>query len=154
LSYKGPTNSVTRPAARTIDLADLDHPALSVRLATQHTLTKGLGAVGTLVEKLGGRGPANGRIHALWALDASNHPKAREAIRWARRDPAAEPRLRAARSGGIRRDRQAVGALSALLRDRDAAVRREAAIALGKIGDPRAGPALLAALGDADTFAA
>ena len=41
-----------------------------------------------------------------------------------------------------------------LLTDRDAAVRREAAIAAGRLGDLGAGPALYAALGDADTFAA
>ena len=40
-----------------------------------------------------------------------------------------------------------------LLGDRDAAVRREAAIAIGKLGDRSAAPALYAALGDADTFA-
>src|SRR5262249_28061453 len=41
-----------------------------------------------------------------------------------------------------------------LLEDSDAAVRREAAIALGKLGDPRTAPALFAALGDPDRFAA
>src|SRR5262249_35014840 len=57
-------------------------------------------------------------------------------------------------SVGIRRDRAALPDLVRLLRDRDAAVRREAAIALGELDDTRAGPALFAALNEADPFAA
>src|SRR5262249_56944436 len=60
----------------------------------------------------------------------------------------------AARSAGMRGDRGASAGLLNLLRDPDAAVRREAAIALGKVGDPAAGRPLLAALGDPDPFAA
>ena len=41
-----------------------------------------------------------------------------------------------------------------LLNDRDAAVRREAAIAIGRLGDPSAAGALYAALDDSDRFAA
>ena len=63
-------------------------------------------------------------------------------------------RLQAARSAGIRADRTALSKLTPLLTDRDAAVRREAAIALGKIGDATAIDALLAALSDSDRFAA
>ncbi len=70
-------------------------------------------------------------------------------------DPDAEVRLQAARAPGFAGDRQAVAdALEMLLNDPDAAVRREAAIALGKLGDTSAAPALVAALGDPDTFAA
>ncbi len=46
-----------------------------------------------------------------------------------------------------------MSALTALLDDRDAAVRREAAIALGKLGVSSAMPDLMAHLGDPDTFA-
>src|SRR5262249_48530082 len=63
-----------------------------------------------------------------------------------------EVRLQAARSAGIRRDRPALSALTPMLRDRAPAVRREAAIALGKIGDPAAVLSLMAALGDPDPF--
>ncbi len=51
-------------------------------------------------------------------------------------------------------DRTALEAAAELLRDRDAAVRREAANALGKIGDRAAASALYAALGDSDAVAA
>ena len=47
----------------------------------------------------------------------------------------AEIRIQAARSSGIRKDVKAVPALLPLLKDADPAVRREAAIAIGKIGD-------------------
>ncbi len=69
-------------------------------------------------------------------------------------DPSARVRLQAARSAGIRRDRDAPASLAARLKDRDAAVRREAAIAIGKIGDPSVAAALYAALDDSDRFAA
>ena len=56
---------------------------------------------------------------------------------------------------GIRRDRAFLRAAAlASLTDRDAAVRREAAIAAGRLGDLAAAAPLYAALGDSDTFAA
>lgn len=135
-------------------LAALDHPALSVRLESQRALaTLGPKEVAPLIARLKREDPVAGRLHALWALDAIGTPEARAAIRGGLTDPAAEVRLQASRSAGIRRDRQALAPLSSLLQDPDAAVRREAAIALGKLGDKAAGPALYAALGDSDPFA-
>ena len=96
----------------------------------------------------------SGRVHALWALDAIGDPSARRAIRSAMGHADAAVRLQAARSTGIRRDREALLALAMALRDPDASVRREAAIALGRLGDVKAGPPLYAALGDTDIFAA
>ena len=55
---------------------------------------------------------------------------------------------------GIRGDQIALDAVLPLLKDRDPAVRREAAIAVGKLKNKKAGPALYAALDDSDTFAA
>jgi HEAT repeat protein len=95
-----------------------------------------------------------GRLHALWALDALDDDGARQAIRDALRDRSPRVRLQAARSCGLRGDREAIGGLAALLADSDPAVRREAAIALGSTGGPQALPPLVAALGDPDRFAA
>ncbi|MBV8557877.1 MAG: HEAT repeat domain-containing protein, partial [Planctomycetaceae bacterium] len=159
LTYVGPDRALpaprpigTDPAVR---LKGLDHPALSVRLESQRILARlGPKAVAPLVDRLTRPEPPTGRLHALWALDAIGTPEARRAIREALADHDAEVRLQAARSAGIRRDREASAALAALLRDPVAAVRREAAIAVGKLDDPAAGPALFAALGDPDAFAA
>jgi len=147
-----PRPSGLDPAAR---LAALDHPALAVRRESQRILAAGgAGSVGPIVGRLARPDRPTGRIHALWALDAIATPEASRAIRSTLGDPDGSVRLQAARSVGIRRDREARPALVAALRDPDAAVRREAAIALGRLGDPSAGPALHAALGDGDAFAA
>src|SRR5262249_31520505 len=127
----------------------------SVRLESQRVLAR-LGAreVGLLSARLRRASPVTGRLHALWALDAIGTPEARAAVTEALGDPQAGVQLQAGRGGGIRRDRAAVKALPVLLRDPTPAVRREAAIALGKIGDPSAAPGLMAALGDSDEFVA
>ena len=146
-----------RPNGPEVDelLRAIDHPALSVRLASQRSLERlGAKAVGSLIGRLREATPVTGRLHALWALDAIGTPEARAAVRSMLTDPEPEVRLQAARSSGIRRDRQALPALTPLLREGNAAVRREAAIALGAIGDRSAAPSLLAALGDSDAFAA
>src|SRR5206468_10503192 len=84
-------------------------------------------------------GPGTGRVHALWALDAIGSAGARRAIRSTLIDADPAVRLQAVRSSGIRRDREALPSLSGLLRDPDPATRREAAIAIGRLGDASAG---------------
>ena len=154
LTYTGPDR--VRPSVRPSgsDIAGriqaLDHPSLAVRIESQRLLaSKGSDAMPPLVDAL-----RSGRVHALWALDAIGGPSASRAIRAAlgHADPAI--RLQAARSRGIRRDRESMPALAAALRDPDAGVRREAAIALGRLGDPASALPLYAALGDPDIFAA
>lgn len=133
----------------------LDDPSHHIRLEAQDRLAAtGPKAVERLVERLSRPDPTRGRLHALWALDAIGTEPARAAIRARLTDDASAVRLQAVRSGGMRRDGQTCEALTKLLSDRDPAVRREAAIALGRIGDRSSIPALLAALGDSDRFAA
>ena len=63
-------------------IAALDHPALSVRLASQRSLAgRGDAAVPHLVRRLRTEQPETGRLHALWALDAIGTTAARQAIR-------------------------------------------------------------------------
>ena len=145
------------PAARPtgdlphVRIKALDHPALAVRLQSQAILErKGPTVVPLLIERLKAVQPEAGRLHALWALDAIGGSDARRAIGAMLADPSPRLRLQAARSVGIRGDRQATGALLPLLSDRDVAVRREAAIAAGRLGDLAAAAPLYAALGDSD----
>ena len=146
-----PRPTGTEPARR---IEGLDHPSLSARLESQRVLaSRGAGAVKPLVPRLKEAGSGPGRVHSLWALDAIGTPEARLAIRSVLADPDPIVRMQAARSVGIRRDREALPTLASALRDPDPAVRREAAIALGRLGDPSAGPSLYAALGDPDVFA-
>ena len=90
-------------------------------------------------------------LGAIWALTQmigsdSNTNEARAAIRSALESPHARIRLTASRSAATYPDPLAVDRLIDLVQDGDAAVRREAAKALGRIGDAKAVPFLLEAL--------
>jgi putative heme-binding domain-containing protein len=159
LRYSGsnPVAPVPRPEGEdpSLRLKSLDHPALAVRLESQRILARmGTKVVPLLVARLKSTAPETGRLHALWALDAIGGGEARAAIDSILADASARVRLQAVRSVGIRGDRTVLEAVLRLLKDRDPAVRREAAIAAGKLESATAGPALYAALDDADTFAA
>jgi putative heme-binding domain-containing protein len=159
MTYTGSERVEPSPKPVGTDLATrirgLDHPSMASRLESQRVLaSRGAGAVKPLVVRLKEADSGAGRVHALWALDAIGTPEARLAIRSILADSDPNVRMQAARSSGIRRDREALPSLASALRDSNPAVRREAAIALGKLGDPQAGPSLYAALGDPDAFAA
>ena len=134
-------------------IQSLDDPSLSVRLESGRELARlGAAAVGDLSDRLSGSAKGVGAIHAIWALDAINTPEAARGIRSALGSKDVDVRAQAAKSAGIRRDRAAVERLLPRLKDVDARVRLETAIALGRIGDKAAGPALVQALGDEDEF--
>ena len=101
-------------------------------------------ALETLRETLSS-GTRDARLNALWALTRIDGSEPRAIVRAALADEAPEVRRAALHSVALHRDSGAREAATALLKDSSAAVRRVAAEALGRIGDARAVPALLAA---------
>jgi putative membrane-bound dehydrogenase-like protein len=84
------------------------------------------------------------RLAAVWTVARIQGTAARAANRAALRDRDADVAALAARNAALWRDRGAAGDLLALLTHEDAGVRREAAAALGVVGDARAISPLLA----------
>jgi len=159
IRYTGADRPAPVPRPHGADLAGrvaaLDHPALSVRLESQRILSQaGIQAIPLLVARLKSPEPEMGRLHTIWALDAIGGTEARAAIGAVLSDPSPRVRAQAARSVGIRGDQASAALVPGMLKDRDPVVRREAAIAAGRLDFPAIGPVLYAALGDADTFAA
>ena len=152
VSYVG--DDAPEPVPMPEGVAAFDHPSHAARLRAQRELAKqGEATVPALVARLDDREHGTqGRLHALWALDAIGTPAAVEAIRAAIADADPAVRAQAVKRAGVRRDAEARPAVARLLDDPDAVARREAAIAIGLIGDPAAGPALMAHLGDPDPF--
>lgn len=74
------------------------------------------------------------RQNAVWALCRMDDAAAREPVRLALTDALPDVRQAAAAAAGLHRDTAAREALIDLLRDDSAAVRREAALALGRLG--------------------
>ncbi len=159
LTYTGPDRPAPTPHRPGSDqaqqLAGLADPTLAVRLTNQRHLSQaGTTATGPLIAMLASRTETadTPRIQALWALDAIGSTPARTAIRAALAEPVASVRAEAARSAGIRRDPLAEPTLVRLLADGDPTVRREAAIALGRLATttPATRTALYTHLGEAD----
>jgi putative heme-binding domain-containing protein len=127
--------------ATTAELIEaLSHPAKSVRLVAQRRLVDR-----KAVEELKAVRGAPARWHAIWALDALGVP-ALDALK----DP--DARAQAARQLGTRRVKEATEPLVEMLSDPNPVLRFRAATALGRIGNPKAVPALLKALDEKDFF--
>jgi putative membrane-bound dehydrogenase-like protein len=110
-------------------------------------------AVELLVEAGESAVPALTSAHnpaAVFALFRIGTPKAQQSVRAALNDPNFQIRIAAARCAGMSQDREAVDRLMAMAKKDHPAARRQAAAALGQIGDPRAVPALLTAAATAD----
>ncbi len=88
------------------------------------------------------------RLYAVWTLCQIPDKSAREAIRLALRDRDTDVQRAALHSVALWRDAEALAELSRLVTTADAAVRRVAAEALGRIGRAEAVPHLLQALAD------
>lgn len=128
----------------------LDDPRFVVRDRAVESLGhRGAKAVGALAQVLRDEKSPRARQNAIWGLTRIELPEAREAVRLAFDDPRDETRLTAVYSAGYWRDANAADRLRRMLvADPMPAIRREAATALGRMGDADAVPSLLAALRD------
>ncbi len=106
----------------------------------------GVSSVAPLAALLSGNATAEAKCAAVWALTTIDGAEAREAVRAALKDSLPGVRQAAARSAGLYRDRMALSRLTTLVTSDAPSVRREAATALGRIGQREATAALLEGL--------
>jgi putative membrane-bound dehydrogenase-like protein len=134
------------------DLAGhLDDPRPAVRdRALELLVAAGAPSVGPLVHVREHSASQEVRSNAVWGLYRIGTPDAQEAVRAALRDLNFRVRIAAARAVGMERDREAVDRLMEMVQKDSPAARRQAATALGQIGDARSVPALIAAAARAD----
>ncbi len=90
------------------------------------------------------------RALAVWALYRIGTPHAEDGVRAALDDANFRVRVAAARAVGMARDTRAVDRLMQMVSHDHPAARRQAATALGQIGDARSVPALIAAAARAE----
>ncbi|MFN0086005.1 MAG: PVC-type heme-binding CxxCH protein [Blastocatellia bacterium] len=124
----------------------LENPRPAVRdRSLERLVARGESAV----EALAGVGKfssdTEARCAAVFGLGRIASTAARAAARAALDDPGMEVRIAAARVAGMIRDREAVERLAAMAKGDELPARRQAATSLGRMGDPRAVPALLEA---------
>ncbi len=114
--------------------------------ALQSLVDQGPAAVQALTGILKNSSSADARTKSVFALYRIGTPESLTAIRAALSDPDIQVSVAAARSAGLSKDKLAVPLLINMLGKQSAdPVRRQAATALGQIGDKQAVPSLLAA---------
>ena len=133
-------------------LIDDSRPAVVDR-AVEALVKQGDAAVAPLAGVRRKSANAEARAAAVWALFRIGSPKARAEVRAALEDPALEVRIAAAQAVGLAADKGALDTLHGLLQRDQAPVRREAATALGRLGEKRSNGFLVdAAARAADRF--
>jgi putative membrane-bound dehydrogenase-like protein len=143
LSEKRPTDLISY----------MEDPRLAVREQVQELLVK-RGDASTAPLKNRGKKLQSyeARAAAVWALYRIGTPDAEEGVRAALDDPDFRVRVAAARAVGMARDAKAVNRLRQIVLHDEPAARRQAATALGQIGDRDAVPDLIAASKEGDRF--
>jgi putative membrane-bound dehydrogenase-like protein len=131
-------------AGRLVRLLDDPRPAVQQR-AIQQLARTGADAIGALSAALTGPHSVEARRNAVWALTRIDGPDARVAVRAALDDRDLTVRHAALHAAALWRDRGALPQVRAALASKQPAIQRVAAEALGRIGDARVVPDLLAA---------
>ncbi len=103
------------------------------RQAISQLLQRGDDALAPLRDAVENNTSADVRRNACWILGQLGGEEGRAGVRSALNDAHFEVRVAAARMCGMEGDRQAIPALSALLFDPEAAVRRQAATSIGRL---------------------
>jgi putative membrane-bound dehydrogenase-like protein len=116
--------------------------------ALDYLIQAGTPAIEPLSNVLERAKSAEARAAAVFGLARIAGPKSAAAVRSALSDREVVVRVAAARMAGLNADKAAVSRLSKMVKREDAAVRRQAAEALGRIGDASAVPSLIAASAD------
>lgn len=136
----------TMPPPELAKLLDDDRPAVANR-AIQELAALGSGAVSALDDVLRTPRSADARRNAVWALTRIRTATAREAVRFALNDRDQSVRQGALHSAAVWRDTAALPQLLDALKSGMPPVQRAAAEALGRLGDRKAVPDLLALAG-------
>ncbi len=133
-------------------LAD-SRPAVADR-AVVELAQKGKNSLPSLQSVLQKNESVDARRNAVWALSRVQSDAAQKILRLALNDTNSSVRQSAVYAVGSNRDKNAADILQSIVsRDSEAAIRREAAAALGRIGSPKSVPSLLVALdGKNDAF--
>ncbi|MGH9720959.1 MAG: PVC-type heme-binding CxxCH protein [Bryobacteraceae bacterium] len=139
----------TRTPAELARYLDDPRPAVQDR-AQDLMIQAGDAAVEPLIGIRETHASAHVRAAAVFALARIGGPKAAASLRAALGDSDFVPRVAAARMIGMNRDRKALPQLMKMVQQDHPAVRRQAATALGQIGDASAAPALIAASANPD----
>ena len=134
----------TMSAVALTRLLDDGRPVVRER-ALQQFGTMGGAAVRALKDVLSTSPSVEARRNAVWALTRIDGAPARETVRSVLGDREETVRLTATYSAGLWRDRAAVPQLLTAVNSGQPALQRVAAEALGRIGDARAVPELIAA---------
>ncbi len=137
------------PPAELAKLLEDARPAVRDR-ALDTLAQRGEASVGELLRVRRTASSQEVRAAAVFGLARIGGAPAAQPVREALSDRHFEVRVAAARMAGLARDREAVGRLMEMVKRDEPAARRQAATALGQIGEAGAVPALLAAAANPD----
>ncbi|HEX8039104.1 MAG TPA: PVC-type heme-binding CxxCH protein [Chryseosolibacter sp.] len=146
---------ISDPRGRELDFKSMSPEELAVLIsdrrpvvqdkAIEELVLRGEVSVPALRDLLASSGHQEDRLAGVFALYRIQGAGAMEGVVSALDDKSVSVRTAAARAAGLAREHKAVDKLMRLVQDDSPPVRRQAATALGQIGDPRALAALLEA---------